>query len=160
MLTDMRCKVGGLCGALALALMTGCATSGAPASAPGESGSRADTGQATSVATLTGEDLEHQRVGRVEELFEGRVSGVQVIRQSNGHIALRIRGITSITGSNEPLIVIDGMPVQGHYAGAALMGINPRDVERIDVLKDAASTSFYGMRGANGVIVITTRRGG
>ncbi len=97
-------------------------------------------------------------VARVEDLLEFRFPGVQVIRLANGDVAVRIRGGTSISGNNEPLYVIDGMEITPG-PGGALAGINPGDVVRIEVLKDVGSTALYGVRGANGVILITTRRG-
>lgn len=113
-----------------------------------------------SVSSLTANDLEHQRVSRVEDLLAGRVAGVMVSSRADGSVSIRIRGIRSIMGSNEPLVVIDGMPVNAFSASHALMGLAPADVARIDVLKDAGSTAAYGVRGANGVILITTKRAG
>ncbi len=78
-------------------------------------------------------------------------------RSADGSIAIRIRGVTSIHGGNEPLYVIDGLPIQPG-PGGSLAGINPYDIESIEVLKDPASTTMYGVRGANGVIVITTKQ--
>ncbi len=95
----------------------------------------------------------------VEEMLLGRIPGVEVLRLAGGGFSVRIRGARSFLGSSEPLYVVDGIPVMGALGpGSALVGINPHDVERIDVLKDAGSTAIYGMRGANGVIVVTTRR--
>ncbi len=92
-------------------------------------------------------------IGRIEQLIEGRLSGVYVIRD-NGDYSLRVRHYTG-----EPLIVIDGIPASpGMPASRMLMGLAPASVLRIDVLKDIGATSVYGMRGANGVILITTRR--
>ena len=68
------------------------------------------------------------------------------------------RGAASLSASNQPLYVIDGMPIQAPSFGSALAGIPPNDVERIDVLKDAGSLAIYGSQGANGVILITTKR--
>ena len=107
-------------------------------------------------ASLSGDDLRDVKVARVEEMLEGRFAGVEVTRLPSGGIAVRIRGSTSVNGSNEPLYVVDGQPVQAE-AGGALRWLNPHDVERIQVLKDIGSTSFYGVRGANGVILITTK---
>jgi len=87
----------------------------------------------------------------------GRFPGVDVRRTADGGIAVRIRGATSIRGSNEPLYVVDGIPIQPGPNGS-LTGINPHDIATIQVLKDPAETAMYGMRGANGVIVITTKR--
>lgn len=86
-----------------------------------------------------------------------RFPGVVVTRAPDGGLSVRIRGTTSIHGSNEPLYVIDGMAIRPG-PGGSLEGINPYDIESIEVLKDAASTTMYGMRGANGVIVIKTKR--
>ena len=83
----------------------------------------------------------------IYEYLQGRVAGVEV----NG-TSIRIRGERSILGNNEPLILVDGMVTDD------ISHISPNEVERIDVLKDAASTAMYGSRGANGVILITTRK--
>ena len=103
-------------------------------------------------------DESQQTFSRIEELIEGRAPGVQVLRRSDGTFALRIRGVSSPSGNNEPLIVIDGTSSADGNSARTLSAVNPQDVQRIEVLKDAASTAFYGMRGANGVIVITTRQ--
>ena len=107
--------------------------------------------------TVTAEDIECAPGKPIEELLMSRFPGVQVTRAPDGGIAVRIRGTTSIYGSNEPLYVIDGVPIRPR-PGGALFGINPYDIASIKVLKDAASTTMYGVRGANGVIVITTKR--
>ena len=98
------------------------------------------------------------RVSRVEELLRG-VPGLEVTALPNGSYQIRIRGHRSIRGNpgdDDPLIVIDGIPSAA--GAAALADIAPTDVARIEVLKDAGATSQYGSRGANGVIVITTKR--
>jgi TonB-dependent SusC/RagA subfamily outer membrane receptor len=100
------------------------------------------------------------RVTRVEDLLRG-VPGLEVTRMSNGNYQLRIRGPRSIRGNptdDNPLVVIDGVPISNESIGSALADLSPRDVARIEVLKDAGATSMYGSRGANGVIVITTKR--
>ncbi len=107
--------------------------------------------------TVTAEDIQRTPGRPIEELLMSRFPGVVVTRTPGGGIAVRIRGTTSIHGSNEPLYVIDGFPVQSG-PGGGLTGINPYDIESIQVLKDPASTTMYGVRGANGVIVITTKR--
>jgi TonB-dependent SusC/RagA subfamily outer membrane receptor len=109
-----------------------------------------------SVTSLSGEDFD-VRVSRIEELIRDRVAGVQVRRLPNGDYSFRVRGTRSLIGNNEPLVVIDGMPIAQQVMGAALAGLAPGNVVRIDVLKDAGSTAAYGSRGANGVILITTR---
>jgi TonB-dependent SusC/RagA subfamily outer membrane receptor len=110
-----------------------------------------------SVGSITAEDIAGQKVTRVEEMIEGRFAGVQVVRMRNGGISLRIRGQSTLLGSSEPLYVIDGMPVHSS-PGTALLGMNPADIARIDILKDAGATAIYGSRGANGVVLITTKR--
>ena len=110
-----------------------------------------------SVSSLVEKDFERVRVSSVEELIRDRVAGVQVRRLPNGDYSFRIRGTRSLLGNNEPLVVIDGMPISTQVISAALLGIMPNDVVRIDVLKDAGSTAAYGSRGSNGVILITTR---
>jgi len=112
----------------------------------------------TSSDTRVEREHDNQSFARIEELIEGRAPGVRVIRHQDGSFRLQIRGVSSPAGRNDPLIVVDGTPARELHAGSALASLNPSDVERIEVLKDAASTAFYGMRGANGVIVITTRQ--
>jgi len=96
-------------------------------------------------------------VARAEELLQGKFPGVVITRLPNGGLAVRIRGTNSLLGSNEPLYVVDGMTIEPG-PGGALFGINPGDIEKITVLKDVGSTGLYGVRGANGVVVITTKR--
>lgn len=109
-----------------------------------------------SVASLTADEIEAVRVTRVEELIRDRLPGVQVTRMPNGDYSFRIRGTRSLIGNNEPLLVIDGVPINPSVMHAALANLAPGNVARIDVLKDAGSTGAYGARGANGVILITT----
>ena len=106
---------------------------------------------------VTAEDIQRTPGQSIEEVLMSRFAGVRVTRTSDGGMTVRIRGTTSIYGSNEPLYVIDGVPIRPG-PGGSLAGINPYDIESIEVLKDPASTAMYGMRGANGVIVITTKR--
>ena len=110
------------------------------------------------VSSVPIEENRPRNVVRVEELLEGRVAGVRVVRDARGGISVQIRGVGSINGSTEPLYVIDGMPITSGPPGSALLGINPGDIARIEVLKDAASTAIYGSRAANGVVLITTRK--
>jgi TonB-dependent starch-binding outer membrane protein SusC len=100
-----------------------------------------------------------RQVSRIEDLFAGRVAGVSAQRLPNGRLSVRIRGSHTMLANDEPLYVVDGLPISGSNVDAVLAGIDPRDVERIDVLKDAGSTAMYGSRGAAGVILITTKRG-
>ena len=105
---------------------------------------------------VTGEELDRAGNDPIEKTLEARVPGVLVSRAPDGSLVVRIRGNSSINGNFEPLYVIDGMAVQPG-PGGALSGINPHDIESIEVLKDAASLSFYGLRAANGVILIKTK---
>ncbi len=108
---------------------------------------------------MTSEDLERNPGQPIERVLQGRFAGVEVSRTPDGGIAVRIRGATSFNASTQPLYVVDGIPMQPGPNGS-LTGINPYDIESIQVLKDAADTAIYGMRGANGVIVIKTKRPG
>ena len=152
---------------LSIALLAGCAGSEkakeAESDGSGEEVSigygKQDKRNATgAISSVSSDDVKEQPVRSVEEMLSGRVSGVRVTQAPGGGIAVRIRGASSIYGSNEPLYVLDGFPITAG-PGGALTGINPYDIESIDVLKDAASTAIYGSRGANGVVVITTKRG-
>ncbi len=96
-------------------------------------------------------------VSNVAQALQGQAAGVQVIQRSGQpgeYVSIRIRGINSIAGGNDPLYVVDGLPLDGLSAQ-----LNPSDIENIEVLKDASSTAIYGSRGANGVIMITTKKG-
>jgi TonB-dependent SusC/RagA subfamily outer membrane receptor len=89
-----------------------------------------------------------------------KVPGITVSRTRDGSIAIRIRGgSSSFYGSNDPLYIVDGVPFQVGQDGG-LTGINPRDIASIEVLKDAGATAIYGVRGANGVVIITTKQAG
>ena len=111
------------------------------------------------IGSVSGDELTHQRVARVEELLRGRVAGVEVVPLPNGDFTLRIRNASSNAGNAAPLIVIDGMPLpRGGGIGSALSGIAPSDIERIEILKDAGSAAAYGSEGVNGVVLITTKR--
>jgi TonB-dependent SusC/RagA subfamily outer membrane receptor len=106
---------------------------------------------------VSSEELKREPGQDIEKVLAGRVAGVVVNRTADGGIAVRIRGTTSLYGSNDPLYIVDGLPIQPGPNGS-LTGINPHDIESIKVLKDAADTAIYGSRGANGVIVIKTKR--
>lgn len=110
-------------------------------------------------SVVTAEDIQRTPSVSIEELLASRFPGVWVARSPDGGLVIRIRGATSIAGSNEPLFVIDGISIEpGPYG--SLAGIVPSDIESIEVLKDAAATAMYGLRGAHGVIVIRTKRPG
>ena len=106
---------------------------------------------------VTAEDIERNPSEPIEKILQAKVPGLLVTRAPNGGIALQIRGVSSFSSSNAPLYVIDDVPVEPG-PGGTLPDINPYDIESIKVLKDPAETGIYGMRGANGVIVITTKR--
>lgn len=93
----------------------------------------------------------------IEKLLAGRVAGVTVSRAPDGGLAVRIRGTSSFYGNNDPLYILDGVPFQPGPNGS-LTGVSPHDIESIRVLKDAADIALYGARGANGVIIIRTKR--
>lgn len=113
-----------------------------------------------SVASVKPETLTDTPSSSIDGLLQGRVAGVQVINSSQDPGAgatIRIRGNSSLNGSNSPLVVIDGFP----YGDAgALTSVNPQDIVSMEVLKDASASAIYGSRGANGVILITTRKAG
>ncbi|HVE78457.1 MAG TPA: TonB-dependent receptor plug domain-containing protein [Gemmatimonadaceae bacterium] len=131
--------------------------------APGDSvsvgyGQAARTDISGAISSLDERDLRDIRAARVEELLQGRVPGVHVRRTAGGDFTVRVRGQQTFRGTGEPLFIVDGVPVQQGGVSTALAGIAPRDVARIDVLKDAGATAIYGSQGAQGVIIITTRR--
>jgi TonB-dependent SusC/RagA subfamily outer membrane receptor len=109
--------------------------------------------------SVSSQDLQQTPTGSVEKALEGRFPGVMVYRMADGNWTIRLRGTSSLHGDNAPLYVIDGLPVEAGPNGA-LPGINPYDIESIKVLKDAAATSMYGVRGGDGVIIIKTKRAG
>ncbi|GAC1369124.1 MAG: TonB-dependent receptor [Hymenobacter sp.] len=109
------------------------------------------------VGSVTAEQVAQTPIAHPEEILQGRVSGVQVTQTNSepgGNVSIRIRGTNSINSGNEPLFVVDGFPGAGD-----LNSINPSDIESIEVLKDASATAIYGSRGANGVVIITTKKG-
>lgn len=110
----------------------------------------------TAVNSASGEKMRSNSPRTVADMLVGRFPGVEVRQQSNGSASIRIRGTRSFRSSEEPLIVVDGIPQMS--GGQALMDLSPRDVESIEVLKDAAAASVFGSRGANGVILISTRK--
>ena len=131
----------------------------------------------SAVTSIKMEDIDVPGINRIDQMLEGRIPGMTYM-QNSGQVGasprLRIRGTSSILGNQEPLWVVDGIIQQDpvnvdpqqlndldfvNLLGNAIAGLNPDDVERIDVLKDAAATALYGARAANGVIVITTKKG-
>lgn len=119
-----------------------------------------------SVATVKSKEFNKGLVSSPEQLINGKVSGVQIMSNSGSASAgstIRVRGGASLNASNDPLIVLDGVPLeQGGISGNSsnfLSMINPSDIESMTVLKDASSTAIYGSRASNGVIIITTKKG-
>ncbi|MEM9833657.1 MAG: SusC/RagA family TonB-linked outer membrane protein [Bacteroidota bacterium] len=140
-----------------------------------------------SIARVSGEDIRLPSTANFDQMLQGKVPGVQVSLTSGtpgGGANILVRGVSSITGGNQPLYVIDGYPIDpGGGGGSDLLSfggdgyssvgmanstqnrinpltfINPADIGSIDVLKDASATAIYGSRGANGVVIITTKRG-
>ncbi len=133
-----------------------------------------------SVASVKREDLNHGAISSVDQAMQGRIAGVQVTQASNepgGGLSIRIRGASSVNAGNEPLYVIDGLPIDNSEgitgsgtsavaevganlnAKNPLNALNPNDIQSIEILKDASATAIYGSRGANGVVLITTKKG-
>lgn len=141
------------------------------------------------VSSLKAEDMNPGANASVDQMLQGRAAGVQISQSSSepgGGLSIRIRGASSINAGNEPLYVIDGFPIDNssNLSGSGLSGspeeaatsgggnlannisprnplnsINPNDIESIEILKDASATAIYGSRGANGVILVTTKKG-
>lgn len=126
-----------------------------------------------SIASISGEAIERQPVGNTFQVMQGRLTGVSITQTTGvpgGRFVIQIRGRNSITSGNEPLYVIDGVPfmsdaMEGSFSspsnqgGNPLQSLNVADIERIEILKDADATAIYGSRGANGVVLITTKKG-
>jgi TonB-dependent starch-binding outer membrane protein SusC len=110
-----------------------------------------------SVQSVTAAQVRNERATRVEEVLEGRFPGVAVIRTTGGGFLVQIRGAGRTLASEQPLYVVDGMAVDV-TPGRGLDWLSISDIARIDVLRNPAETALYGSRGANGVIVITTKR--
>lgn len=111
-----------------------------------------------SAAAVSGENIAKLQVSSVSKALEGAAAGVQVIStsgQPGENSKIRIRGIGSFSASSAPLYIVDGMP----YEEDAVNALNPSDIESMSILKDAASAALYGSRAANGVVMITTKKG-
>ena len=118
-----------------------------------------------SIASVKAADITQTPVTNVAQGLQARVSGIQITQNNaapGGNISVRIRGTNSINGSSEPLYIIDGIQISNGGSvtdPSPLSTINPNDIESVEILKDASATAIYGARGANGVIIITTKRG-
>ena len=137
--------------ALALIATAACGGSKSAGQSPSPS-----TGRPIESNTVSGEEMRNTNVQSIEEYLNGRVAGLQAVRDEAGRLSLRIRGVASAEA--EPLLIIDGTPVAQGANGDALRALNPRDISRVEVLKDASQTAMYGSRGANGVVVIRLRK--
>lgn len=139
-------------------------------------GSVRKTDATGAVASVTEKDFNKGVIVAPEQLMQGRVAGVQITNSNGepgGGINVRIRGTSSVRSGNNPLFVVDGVPLSGGDTGSGgsdagfgssaarnpLNFLNPADIATIDVLKDASATAIYGSRGANGVVIITTKKG-
>ena len=139
-----------------------------------------------SISRVSSADLLQASTSSFDQMLQGKVAGVQISQTSGapgGNVNILVRGVSSITGGNQPLYVVDGFPIVSENSGSdmssfgsstftsagmaknntnrinPLSSINPSDIESIEILKDASATAIYGSRGANGVIIITTKRG-
>src|SRR5690606_2684739 len=127
-----------------------------------------------SISSISESEIKNVVITSADQALQGRAAGVQMTQTSSapgGNVSVRIRGGNSLSAGNEPLYVIDGFPIyndnEQYTAGAlnngqpanVLASINPRDIESMEILKDASATAIYGARGANGVVIITTKRG-
>ncbi len=110
-----------------------------------------------SVASIGGENMREVASANITQALQGRLPGVDISQTSSqpgAAMQIRIRGNRSLTASNDPLVVLNGIPFAG-----SIGDINPEDIESIDILKDASATAIYGSRGANGVVLVTTKKG-
>ncbi len=135
-------------------------------------GSSSKTNLATATSSVSAKEIKNAVITTIDQALQGRASGVQVTTVSGepgADAVIRIRGNNSLNGDNQPLYVVDGFPMPPYVEASAnaygsssqngLYGINPNDIESLEVLKDAAATAIYGSRGANGVILIKTKSG-
>lgn len=125
----------------------------------------------TAIGSVSGDQIAGQPQAGLDGALKGKIAGVEIQTNAGNPgnaIGIRIRGVASLTASGQPLFVVDGVPFDsrdnsqldlGGQGINGVTGLNPNDVETIDVLKDAAATAIYGSRGANGVVLITTKRG-
>jgi TonB-dependent SusC/RagA subfamily outer membrane receptor len=105
---------------------------------------------------LTADDIQRLPGQTLEELLLARVPGLTLTRAADGHMVLRLRGTSTLMGEEEPLFIVNGIAL-GPNATGNLSAINPHDIDTVQVLRDAAATAAYGVRGSNGVIVIRTK---
>ena len=111
-----------------------------------------------SAIAVSGEKLENIPVANIGDALQGQVAGLQVYTSSgepSAGVSIRLRGVSSISSSSEPLFILDGSPI----SSGAFTALNPNDIESMTVLKDASSTAIYGSRAANGVVILTSKKG-
>ena len=110
----------------------------------------------TAVSVVSTADIEERPIMTAAQAIQGKAAGIQVVQPSGmpgSGVTIRVRGATSVQASNEPLYVVDGLPSDD------ISNISPNDIESMQILKDASSAAIYGARAANGVVLITTKRG-
>ena len=159
-----------ICAAIVAVALTGslagCAggrSSGAkPATSPSDSvevgyGKQARRDVTGAISQVDGDVARQTSATSLVEMLQGRVPGLDVRRLPNGSISVRIRGVRSLRGNGEPLYVVDDI-IRDAGPNGGFPDLQPADIKSIEVLKDAGSLAAYGSRGANGVILITTRR--
>jgi len=110
-------------------------------------------------SVMTSEEIERAPGRSLAQLLSDRFPGVTVTERSDGGLSIRIRGVSSLMSNNQPLCMVDDVPMDIEH-GANLRAINPHDIASIEIVQDPAGTAMYGVRGANGVIVIRTKRPG
>jgi TonB-dependent SusC/RagA subfamily outer membrane receptor len=141
------------------ACATGKRTEARSPQAPAATGDARLIPQTGAVTTIVEDQESGVESLRIDEYLKGRIPGLQVISTADGGFTLRLRGgHTSAAGTSNvpPLVIIDGAPIEPRLLSRVLFTLRPRDIKRIDVLRDLASTSVYGMRAAGGVILIST----
>ena len=123
------------------------------------------------VSTISSKDIKDLQITSIDQALQGKAAGVQATNNTGApgsFVSIRIRGNNSLSSNNEPLYVVDGVPINNTLTGSfqagndqinGMAGLNPNDIESIDILKDASTASIYGARAANGVVLITTKRG-
>ncbi len=144
----------------AVLLVTACARRVSPARSPGDSvqvgyGAQPKSKVTGAVTTISDDEISARPL-RIEELLRGRVPGLVITGTGNG-LRLRLRGTNSLLADQEALVIVDDVMIQSGNIGNALAGLVPDDIKQVSVLKDVASTSIYGSRGAGGVILIKTK---
>lgn len=140
-----------LCVAALSAFIVGCGSSG------GKPASTSPSPAPQGGSTVTSQDIHPAANEPIEKVLQGRISGVVVSQAPDGGILIQIRGQSAAMGNTQPLYVLDGVPIEPGPNGS-LSGISAYDIESIKVLKDPTDLTMYGSRGANGVIIIKTKR--